>query len=173
MAWAHYYINTAHLYDPGKGEEDPYVFYELKIPPHGSIREEWTTVGMEHGGAQISFVEYAMEDDDIDGVWEAYGMKRESEYSFTIHADAADPEKLFVYTLSKDGNLATGYDFDPEQVNAILVFPQAQSFTAEQLADAWEQVKNAPRVSGAVEAIVRDVLLGGREDVMGFAYFQR
>ncbi len=173
MAWNHYYINVNRLYDPGEGKEDPYVFYELKIPPHGGIREEWTTIGMEHGASKICFVEYRKEDDDPDGVREAYGMRAESVYTFTVHAEEADPEKLFVYALYKDGSLHTGFDIDTENARAILVFSKPQSITAQQMLDIAQQAENAPRVAGAVEQIVKKEVLSDREDVLGLAYFRR
>lgn len=173
MAWNHYYINMEKLYDPENCPEDLGIFWELKIPPHGGIRREWTTIGMKHDGAAISYVEYRLEDDDPDGVWEAYGMKRDSEYSFTVHAENADPEKLFVYTLDKDGTLHTGFDIDPSKAGVILTFARKQDISAAQLADVWEKVKQAPRVQGAVEGIVIRDLLNGMEDQLCLAYFQR
>lgn len=173
MAWEHYYINMEHLYSPGEGKEDPYIFYELKIPPHGGIREEWTIIGMEHSTSKIFFVEYRKEDDDPDGVWEAYGMKAESVYTFTVNAEEADPDKLFVYALYKDGSLHTGFDIDAKNARAILVFSKPQCITAQQLLDAAQKAENAPRVAGAVEQIVLDDLLNGADDVLCLAYFQR
>lgn len=173
MAWHHYYININRLYDPGEGKEDPYIFNEHRIPPHGGIREEWITIGMEHKNAKITFVEYHMEDDDPDGVWEAYGMKAESKYSFTVNVQDADPEKLFVYALYQDGSLHTGFDVDPQKACAILTFAQSQAVTAHRFAVVMEKVKNAPRFLGAVEEIVTDELLDGRKDVPCLALFQR
>ncbi len=173
MAWNHYYVNCDKRYDLNESEQDCCIVYELKIPPHGSIREEWTTVGMKHGTAKILFVEYQMEDDDIDGVWEAYGMKRESKYSFTVNAEEADPKKLFVYTLCKDGSLSTAFDVDTELARSILVFAQPQNITAEQLLAVTEKAENAPRFLGAVEEVVTEELLGGKTDVMCLAFFNR
>lgn len=173
MAWEHYYTNCDKLCNLNESEKDICILYELNIPPHGSIREEWTTLGVKHGQSKILFVEYRMEDDDIDGVWEAFGMKRESRYSFTVNAEEADPEKLFVYTLYQDGSLYTGFDIDTKQACAILAFAQPQEITAEQLAAVARKVKDAPWVSGAVEKIIVDELLGGREDVLSLSYFQR
>ena len=171
MAWEHKYINCEKLCDLNESEKDICILYERKIPPHGSIREEWVTRGMKHGSAKILFVEYRMEDDDIDGVWEAYGQKRESIYRFTVNAKEADPEKLFVYTLSKDGSMGTGFDIDTPNARAILVFPRPQEITAEALLCVAEKAESAPRVQGAVEEIVINELLGGQEDVMCLAYF--
>lgn len=171
MAWNHKYVNCEKLCNLNESEKDICILYELKIPPHGSIREEWTTLGMKHGPAKILFVEYRMEDDDIDGVWEAYGMKRDSEYSFTVNADKADPDKLFVYTLYKDGSMGTGFDVDTENARAILTFPQPQNITAEQLLAVTEKGEKVFRVQGAVEEIIVDELLGGSEDTMCLAYF--
>ena len=171
MAWEHKYINCDKLCDLNENEKDICILYELKIPPHGSIREEWTTLGMKHGSSKILFVEYRMEDDDIDGVWEAYGQKRESIYRFTVNAEAADPEKLFVYTLYKDGSLGTGFDIDTENARAILTFPKAQNITAKQLLTVAEKGEKVFRDRGAVEEIVINELLGGKEDVMCLAYF--
>ena len=171
MAWEHKYINCDKLCDLNENEKNICILYELKIPPHGSIREEWTTLGMKHGSSKILFVEYRMEDDDIDGVWEAYGQKRESIYRFTVNAKEADPEKLFVYTLYKDGSLGTGFDIDTEQARAILTFPQPQNISAEQLLAVWEKAKDASYFQGGAEEVVVNELLGGREDVMCLAYF--
>lgn len=173
MAWEHYYINCEKIYDKEERRDEPFCFYKLDIPPHGGIRREWTTRGMKHGQASIFFVEFWLEDDDPDGVWEAYGQKRDSEYSYTVHAEEADPEKLFAYTLYQDGSLRAGFDIDTDAACAILVLPRAQAITAAQLRDAWEQVKAAPRVSGAAEEIIRKELLGGAEDVLCLAIFQR
>ena len=118
-------------------------------------------------------MEYQLEDDDLDGVWEAYGQKRESEYSFTVNAEKADPEKLFVYTLYKDGTLRTGFDIDTEAACAILTFSQPWTMTAEQMIAVAQKVKDAPRYAGEVEKIVIEDLLGGRTDVPCLAIFQR
>ena len=53
----------------------------------------------------------------------------------------------------------------------ILVFPQPQEITAEALLCVAEKAESAPRVQGAVEEIVINELLGGKEDVMCLAYF--
>ena len=173
MAWGHYYINCDKLYDMDVTLPGPCVYYDLNIPPHGSIRQEWTTIGMKHGASRISFVEYRMEDDDIDGVWEAYGMKRDSEYSFTVKVEEPEPKMLFVYTLYQDGSLCEGFDIDTDKAQAILTFPRPWSITAEQLLSAAEKVRSAPRVQGAVEQIVKEDILGGAEDVLCLACFQR
>ena len=170
MAWQHYYVSDSVSFNAG---EKPSYIYESKIPPHGSIRREWTTRGIKHGEAEIRFVEYWLEDDDPDGVWEAYGQKRESEYSFTVNAEQADPEKLFVYTLYKDGALRTGFDIDTAAAQAILTFAQPWELSAQQVAAVAEKVKVAPRYAGTVEKIVIDDLLGGRADVPCLAIFQR
>lgn len=171
MAWQHYYVCDSMPFN--SSDEDPSYIYESKIPPHGSIRREWTTQGMKHGDAEIRFVEYRLEDDDPDGVWEAYGQKRESEYSFTVNAEQADPEKLFVYTLYKDGTLRTGFDIDTEAACAILTFSQPWELSAQQVAAVAEKVKVAPGYAGVVEKIVVDDLLDGRTDVPCLAIFQR
>lgn len=173
MAWQHYYVSDNLSFNSGEDQEGPSYIYESKIPPHGSIRQEWTTRGMKHGDAEIRFVEYQLEDDDLDGVWEAYGQKRESEYSFTVNAEKADPEKLFVYTLYKDGTLRTGFDIDTEAACAILTFSQPWKMSAQQVAAVAEKVKVAPGYDGVVEKIVVDDLLGGRTDVPCLAIFQR
>ena len=170
MAWQSYCINYEKSKEAGS---DICFLYDSKIPPHGSIREEWTTHGLQHGTSKILFVEYRMEDDDIDGVWEAYGMKRESRYSFTVNAENADPEKLFVYTLYKDGSLGVGFDIDTKQARSILVFAKPKTIAAEQLLDVTEKAENAPRFLGEVEKIVIDELLQGAEDEMCLAFFNR
>lgn len=172
MAWHHYYINCDTLYDPKENTIETCVFYEHRIPPHGSIREEWITIGMKNGSARISFVEYIKEDDDIDGVRAAYGILAESVYTFTVHAYEADPEKLFVYTLYPDGHLSTDFEIDTHKAVAILVFPARQNITAQGLLSVWEKVKEAPRYQGVKEEIVIRDLLGGKDHVMGLAFFK-
>ena len=171
MAWRSYYINCEKLYDIDESEKELCVMYDSKVPPHGGIRREWTTVGMKHGTAKILFVEYRKEDDDPDGVWEAYGMKAESVYTFTVNAKEADPEKLFVYTLYKDGKLGVGFDIDTDTARAILVFPEPQNITAEQLLTVAKKTEDAPRVQGAVEQIVAEELLNGVDDMLCLAFF--
>ena len=170
MALQSYSVNYEKSKEAGS---DVCFLYDLKIPPHGSIREEWTTHGLQHGPAKILFVEYRMEDDDIDGVWEAYGMKRESRYSFTVNAEEADPEKLFVYTLYKDGSLGIGFEIDTEKARAILTFTRPHTITAQQLLTVAEKAENAPRFLGEVEKIVIDELLQGAEDEICLAFFNR
>ena len=75
MAWRSYYINIDKLVGLNEIEEDICIMYNSNVPPHGGIRREWTTRGMKHGSSKILFVEYQLEDDDPDGVWEAYGQK--------------------------------------------------------------------------------------------------
>lgn len=173
MALESYYINSDKLCDLDESEKDICILYEMKIPPHGSIREEWVTRGMKHGSAKILFVEYRMEDDDIDGVWEAYGMKRESRYSFTVNAESADSAKLFVYALYKDGRFGVGFDVDTAQVRSLLVFAEPRDVTAEQMLAVTEKAENAPRFLGEVEKIVIDDLLQGAEDEICLAFFNR
>lgn len=172
MAWKHYYINCDKLYDPAENTVETCVFYEHRIPPHGSIREEWVTIGMKNGSARISFVEYTKEDDDIDGVRAAYGILADSVYTFTAHADKADPEKLFVYTLYQDGQLSTDFNMDTNKAVAILVFPTRQNITAQGLLSVREKVKEAPGYQGVKEEIVIRDLLDGKNDVMGLAFFK-
>ena len=170
MAWRSYYINHEKLCGVDENEKDVCIMYNLNIPPHGGIREEWTTRGMKNGTSKILFVEYCKEDDDPDGVWEAYGMKAESVYTFTVDAKEADPEKLFVYTLYKDGKLGVGFDIDTDTARTILVFPTPQNITAEQLLGVSKKAEDAPRDLGAVEQIVIDDILKGA-DVMCLAFF--
>lgn len=171
MAWRRYYINCEKIYGIEENEKDVCIMYNSKVPPHGGIRREWTTVGMKNGTSKILFVEYHMEDDDPDGVWEAYGMKAESEYSFTVNAEEADPEKLFVYTLYEDGNLGVGFDIDTNTACAILVFTVPQNITAEQLLDVAKKAEDAPQVQGAVEQIVVEEMLNGADDMLCLAFF--
>lgn len=173
MAWQHKYVNCEKLWDLDEKEQDICILYNQRIPPHGSIREEWTTIGMKHGNAQILFVEYRMEDDDIDGVWEAYGMKRDSGYSFTVDATQADPEKLFVYTLYKDGSIGTGFDVDTDQALLILTFPQPVDITGAQLMALLPKLKEASYFQDGAEEIIVKELLGGREDVMCLMFLNR
>ena len=87
MALQSYSVNYEKSKEAGS---DVCFLYDLKIPPHGSIREEWTTHGLQHGPAKILFVEYRMEDDDIDGVWEK-------------HVNSFGEETKFIrYFLKKD-----------------------------------------------------------------------
>ena len=171
MAWRSYYINCEKIYDVDENEKDICIMYNLNIPPHGGIREEWTTRGMKNGKSKILFVDYCKEDDDPDGVWEAFGMKAESVYTFTVNAKEADPEKLFVYTLYKDGKLGVGFDVDTNTARAILVFPVSQNISAEQLLDVAKKAEDAPRVLGAVEQIVVEELLNGADDMLCLAFF--
>ena len=171
MAWRSYYVNCEKIYGIDEEEKDVCIMYDLNIPPHGGIRREWTTVGMKNGASKILFVEYCMEDDDPDGVWEAYGMKAESEYSFTVNGEKADPDKLFVYTLYNDGSLGVGFDIDTDTARAILVFPIPQNITAEQLLAVAKKAEDAPRDLGAVKQIVIDDLLRGAKDIMCLALF--
>ena len=171
MAWRSYYINIDKLVGLNEIEEDICIMYNSNVPPHGGIRREWTTRGLKHGSSKILFVEYQLEDDDPDGVWEAYGQKRASEYSFTVNAEDADPEKLFVYTLYKDGSIGIGFDIDTIESRAIFVFANAQSFTAEQLSTVAEKAETAPRVTDAVEEIVINDLLYGSKNTICLAFF--
>ena len=171
MAWRSYYVNCEKTYGIDEEEKDVCIMYDLNIPPHGGIREEWTTMGMKNGTSKILFVEYSKEDDDPDGVWEAFGMKAESVYTFTVNAKEADPEKLFVYTLYKDGKLGVGFDIDTNTASAILVFPIPQNITAEQLLAATKKAEDAPRDLGAVEQIVTYDLLCGAKDTICLAFF--
>ena len=170
MAWQSYSVNYEKSKEAGS---DICFLYDSKIPPHGSIREEWITHGLQHGTSKILFVEYRMEDDDIDGVWEAYGMKRESRYSFTVNAEEADSEKLFVYTLYKDGSLGVGFDIDTQKARAILTFTRPHTITVQQMLTVAEKAENAPRFLGEVEKVVMDELLQGAEEEMCLAFFQR
>ena len=171
MAWEHYYINCEKTYGIDEEEKDVCIMYDWNVPPHGSIRREWTTVGMKNGASKILFVEYSMEDDDPDGVWEAYGMKAESEYSFTVNGEKADPDKLFVYTLYNDGSLGVGFDIDTDTARAILVFPIHQNITAEQLLAVAKKAEDAPRDLEAVKQFVVENLLCGAKDMMCLAFF--
>jgi hypothetical protein len=171
MAWRSYYVNCEKIYGVDEEEKDVCIMYDLNIPPHGGIREEWTTRGMKNGTSKVLFVEYRKEDDDPDGVWEAFGMKAESVYTFTVNAKEADPEKLFVYTLYNDGKFGVGFDIDTDTARAILVFSIPQNITAEQLLAATKKAEDAPRDLGAVEQIVIDDLLCGAKDVTCLAFF--
>ena len=171
MAWEHYYINCEKTYGIDEEEKDVCIMYDWNVPPHGGIRREWTTVGMKNGASKILFVEYSMEDDDPDGVWEAYGMKAESEYSFTVNGEKADPDKLFVYTLYKDGKLGVGFDIDTDTARAILVFSIPQNITAEQLLHVAKKAEDAPRDLEAVKQFIVENLLCGAKDIMCLALF--
>ncbi len=173
MAWRSYYVNCEKVYGIDEEEKDVCLMYDSNIPPHGGIREEWTTRGMKNGTSKILFVEYRKEDDDPDGVWEAFGMKAESVYTFTVNAKEADPEKLFVYTLYKDGSLGVGFDIDTAKARAILTFTQPHTITSQQLLIVAEKAENAPRFLGEVEKVVIDELLQGTEDEMCLAFFNR
>lgn len=174
MIWQHYYVNNTVIAGPEARHDVPFIVYNSKIPPHGSIRREWITYGMKHADAMICFVEYRLEDDDIDGVWEAYGMKRESEYSFTVDAQKADPEKLFVYTLYEDGSLQTGFDIDTDKALAILVFPTPQNITAAQLAAVAQRITAIPwQKSAEADEILLTDILGGNTNVLCLGFFRR
>ena len=166
MAWEHYYINGNF-----NENKDRCFLYDSKIPPHGGIREEWTTVGLKHGTSKILFEEYLKVDDDPDGVWEAFGMKAETVYTFTINAKEAIPENLFVYTLYKDGSLCVGFDIDTKKAVAILAFAEPYEIDSYKFASVAENAKKVFRISGAVEQLIKDELLGGSDDVICLAYF--
>ena len=144
--------------------------YDLNIPPHGGIREEWTTRGMKNGTSKVLFVEYRKEDDDPDGVWEAFGMKAESVYTFTVNAKEADPDKLFVYTLYNDGSLGVGFDIDTQKAEAIFVFAEPQVLKAEDLMGVAKLPKSAFRIGDEENVIKNDILKGA--DVLCLALFK-
>ena len=170
MAWSCYYVNYEKIYGIDEEEKDVCIMYDLNIPPHGGIRREWTTVGMKNGASKILFVEYSMEDDDPDGVWEAYGMKAESEYSFTVNGEKADPDKLFVYTLYNDGSLGVGFDIDTQKAEAIFVFAEPQVLKAEDLMPVAKLPKSAFRIGDEENVIKNDILKGA--DVLCLALFK-
>ena len=170
MAWIAYYVNSDRIAGIEESERDICIMYDSKVPPHGSIRREWTTRGMKHGDSKIFFVEYRLEDDDPDGVWEAYGMKAESEYTFTVNAENADPEKLFVYVLCKDGGVCRDFGFDPDNAVAIFVLPRPMEVTEEQLTGIYEKAMEIPWKSDEVEKIIAEELLGGSETELCLAY---
>ncbi|MBO5701061.1 MAG: hypothetical protein J6S71_01355 [Clostridia bacterium] len=178
MAWNWYYVNISRLNrGPESGEDQssgkPCIFYNNYIQPNNSVHREWITVGVEHDGAKISFVEYHSYDKDPDGVREDFGCMYDFEYSFTVDVLEADPEKLFVYTLYKDGRVSRGFDIDTDNARSVMVFVEPQNFSDAELAQVIEEAENAPRYAGAVEEIIKEKLLGGRKDTICLAFIRR
>ena len=104
------------------------MIYQRKCPPNNSVYEEWTTVGIENDGAQITFVEYDYYDKDPDGVREAYECMYDSVYNITVDTSKIDTEKLFVYTVTKDGSLISGFDINMKNSRLITILTEPKNF---------------------------------------------
>ena len=104
------------------------MIYQRKCPPNNSVYEEWTTVGIENDGAQITFVEYDFYDKDPDGVREAYECMYDSVYNITVDTSKIDTEKLFVYTVTKDGSLISGFDINMKNSRLITILTEPKNF---------------------------------------------
>lgn len=145
------------------------IIYDRRQPPNSSVTESWLTVGLENEGARLTFLEYIFEDDDPDGVREAYGCKYKSIYRLTADTSEADAEKIFAYTLNEDGSVVRGLGFDLERARAVYLFIKPESLDDEMLVAATEKIESAPRYLGEVESIIKRDLVGGRDDVVCFA----
>ena len=104
------------------------MIYQRKCPPNNSVYEEWTTVGIENDGAQITFIEYDFYDKDPDGVREAYDCVYDSVYNITVDTSKIDTEKLFVYTVTKDGSLISGFDINMKNSRLITILTKPKNF---------------------------------------------
>ena len=104
------------------------MIYQRKCPPNNSVYECWTTVGIENDGAQITFVEYDYYDKDPDGVREAYECMYDSVYNITVDTSKIDTEKLFVYTVTKDGSLISGFDINMKNSRLITILTEPKNF---------------------------------------------
>ena len=104
------------------------MIYQRKCPPNNSVYEEWTTVGIENDGAQITFIEYDFYDKDPDGVREAYECMYDSVYNITVDTSKIDTEKLFVYTVTKDGSLISGFDINMKNSRLITILTEPKNF---------------------------------------------
>ncbi|MBQ4509826.1 MAG: hypothetical protein II984_03800 [Clostridia bacterium] len=118
------------------------IIYNRKCPPNNSVYEEWITVGLENDGAQITFVEYEFYDKDPDGVREAYDCMYDSEYNITVDISKFDSQKLFVYTVAKDGSLITNSDIDIAKSKAIFIFTELQNGNEDILLNLLKQIEN-------------------------------
>lgn len=118
------------------------IIYNRKCPPNNSVYEEWTTIGLENDGSQITFVEYEFYDKDPDGVREAFDCMYDSEYKITVDISRADSSKLFAYTITKDQKLKADLDIDISDSRAIYIFTKAQNFTKELLLSITEKIEN-------------------------------
>ena len=104
------------------------MIYQRKCPPNNSVYECWTTVGIENDGAQIIFIEYDFYDKDPDGVREAYECMYDSVYNITVDTSKIDTEKLFVYTVTKDGSLISGFDINMKNSRLIIILTEPKNF---------------------------------------------
>ena len=104
------------------------MIYQRKCPPNNSVYECWTTVGIENDGAQITFVEYDYYDKDPDGVREAYDCMYDSIYNITVDTSKIATEKLFVYTVTKDGSLISGFDINMKNSRLITILTEPKNF---------------------------------------------
>lgn len=141
--------------------EDARLLYEHKCPPNSSVHESWTTRGVAAGGAEITFVEYEYYDKDPDGVREAYGCSYDSEHTLTADTSKADPEKLFVYTVQKDGKILRGFDFTVEDARAIYVLSVRREIDDGTLLRLTETLCTEKQSYAEAEALILTELLQG------------
>lgn len=146
--------------------------YDCKCPPNSSVSETWTTRGLESDGARIIFVEYDFYDKDPDGVREAFDCTYDSVHTLTADITAADPEKLFMYTVESDGKAVFGFNADIKNAQATYVFTEKQDFSEKSLLYVTEKAKELSSSATTLDDInnvkrfIRKELLGGRTDTV-------
>lgn len=145
--------------------------YERKCPPNNSVYECWTTVGIWHNGAEVTFIEYDYYDKDPDGVREAFGSTYDSEYSITANFSGADPEKLFIYTVTGDGNVTSAPTFDINTSRAVYIFIEPTNISKELLLSITEKAEDKSLTAREIEEMLRSQLLDDREDIACLALF--
>lgn len=148
--------------------------YEQKTQPNSAVPEIWRSRSFENDGARIKFVECDYYDKDPDSVREACGCMYASVYRLTVDVDEADPEKLYVYTVETDGNVKQGFDIDMEKTRAVYIFREPRSFGNALLLAVTKKAELMPPADCVGEEnrimteLVKNELLGGREDVVCF-----
>ena len=133
------------------------MIYQRKCPPNNSVYEEWTTVGIENDGAQITFVEYDYYDKDPDGVREAYDCMYDSKYNITVDTSKTDKQKLFALTITKDSSIIEGFDIDIKQSKVIYIFTEPYNFDNNLLLRISNQIENDSQ--NAKEIIQQNLLV--------------
>lgn len=133
------------------------IIYDRKCPPNNSVYEEWTTVGLENDGAQITFIEYDFYDKDPDGVREAYDCVYDSIYNITVDTSKADKQKLFALTITKDSSIIEGFDIDIKQSKVIYIFTEPYNFDNNLLLRISNQIENDSQ--NAKEIIEQNLLV--------------
>ena len=133
------------------------IIYDRKCPPNNSVYEEWTTVGLENDGAQITFIEYDFYYKDPDGVREAYDCVYDSIYNITVDTSKADKQKLFALTITKDSSIIEGFDIDIKQSKVIYIFTEPYNFDNNLLLRISNQIENDSQ--NAKEIIEQNLLV--------------